>query len=100
METYDGDLRTFEADGAAALPQPNEQGYVGHDAARIWYTSHGSGPPVIMLHGGLGHGGNWGDRGRALLDAGYRAVLIDSRGHGRSTRDSPPYAYELMASSV
>src|SRR5437899_11624657 len=40
------------------------------------------------------------DRGRALLDAGYRAVLIDSRGHGRSTRDSRPYAYELMASSV
>ena len=58
MDTYDDDLRTFEAEGAAALPPPNEQGYVGHDGARIWYTSHGSGPPVIMLHGGLGHSGN------------------------------------------
>jgi pimeloyl-ACP methyl ester carboxylesterase len=31
---------------------------------------------------------------------GYRAVLIDSRGHGRSTRDWRPYTYELMASDV
>ena len=100
METYDGDLRTFEADGAAALPRPNEQGYVGRDGARIWYTSHGSGPPVIMLHGGLGHSGNWGYQVPALLDAGYRAVLIDSRGHGRSTRDARPYTYELMAADV
>ena len=100
METYDGDLRTFEADGAAALPRPNEQGYVGSDGARIWYTSHGSGPPVIMLHGGLGHSGNWGYQVPALLDSGYRAVLIDSRGHGRSTRDARPFTYELMASDV
>src|SRR3989442_2422376 len=100
METYDGDLRTFEADGAGALPRPNEQGYVGRDGARIWYTSHGSGPPVITLHGGLGHSGNWGYQVPALLDAGYQAVLIDSRGHGRSTRDSRPFGYELMASDV
>ena len=32
--------------------------------------------------------------------SGYRAVLIDSRGHGRSTRDARPYTYELMASDV
>jgi len=100
MDTYDDDLRTFEAEGAAALPPPNEQGYVGHDGARIWYTSHGSGPPVIMLHGGLGHSGNWGYQVPALLDSGYRAVLIDSRGHGRSTRDARPFTYELMASDV
>src|SRR2546425_2051845 len=100
MKTYDGDLRRFEADGAAALPGPNAQGYVGHDGARIWYTSHGSGPPVIMLHGGLGHSGNWGYQVPALLDSGYRAVLIDSRGHGRSTRDARPFTYELMASDV
>jgi pimeloyl-ACP methyl ester carboxylesterase len=100
METYDLDLKTFEAEGAAALPQPAEQGYVAHDGARIWYTSHGSGPAVVMLHGGLGHSGNWGYQVPALLDSGYRVVLVDSRGHGHSTRDSRPYAYELMASDV
>jgi pimeloyl-ACP methyl ester carboxylesterase len=36
----------------------------------------------------------------ALVRSGYRAVLIDSRGHGRSTRDARPFTYELMASDV
>jgi pimeloyl-ACP methyl ester carboxylesterase len=36
---------------------------------------------VILLHGGLGHGENWGCQVPALIKAGYRAVLIDSRGH-------------------
>ena len=53
MGTYDDDLRKFEADGAAALPVANDQGYVEHDRARIWYTTYGAGAPVIMLHGGL-----------------------------------------------
>jgi len=100
MESYDDDLRKFEAQGAAPLPAPNDQGYVDHDGARIWYTTHGSGSPVILLHGGLGHSGNWGYQVPALISSGHRAVLIDSRGHGRSTRDSRPYMYELMASDV
>jgi len=100
MDTQDNDLKTFEAYGAAALPRADEQAYVEHDGARIWYTSLGSGAPVILLHGGLGHSGNWGYQVPALLDAGYRAVLIDSRGHGLSTRDARPYAYEPLASDV
>jgi pimeloyl-ACP methyl ester carboxylesterase len=100
MEKYDDDLRKFKAGGAAALPVANDQGYVGHDGARIWYTTYGSGASVIMLHGGLGHSGNWGYQVPALAKTGYRVVLIDSRGHGRSTRDSRPFMYELMASDV
>jgi pimeloyl-ACP methyl ester carboxylesterase len=100
MKTYDDDLRKFEADGAAALPVANDQGYVEHDRARIWYTTYGAGAPVIMLHGGLGHSGNWGYQVPALTKAGYRIILIDSRGHGRSTRDSRPFMYEPMASDV
>lgn len=100
MQPYDDDLKRFEVDGASPLPEAEQQGYVDHDGARIWYTTHGSGAPVILLHGGLGHSGNWGEQVPALIDAGYRAVLIDSRGHGRSTRDSRPYLYELMASDV
>ena len=44
--------------------------------------------------------GNWGYQVPAVIASGYRAVLIDSRGHGRSTRDSGPINYELMASDV
>ena len=71
-----------------------------HDGARIWYATYGPGPPVILLHGGLGHSGNWGYQVPALVASGYRVVLIDSRGHGRSTRDARPFLYELMASDV
>lgn len=55
---------------------------------------------MILLHGGLGHSGNWGYQVPALVRSGHRVVLIDSRGHGRSTRDERPFTYELMASDV
>jgi pimeloyl-ACP methyl ester carboxylesterase len=100
MEVNDDDLRKFEAGGAAPLPIANEQGYVEHEGTRIWYATYGSGLPVILLHGGLGHSGNWGYQVPALVSSGYSAVLIDSRGHGRSTRDVQPFSYELMASDV
>lgn len=100
MTTYDDDLSRFAADGATPLPATNEQGVVEHDGARIWYATYGAGAPVILLHGGLGHSGNWGYQVPALVEHGYRAVVIDSRGHGRSTRDVRPFTYELMASDV
>ena len=96
----DDDLGFFERDGAPPLIGTDQSGYVGNDGADIWYASIGSGSPVILLHGGLGHSGNWGHQVPALVAAGYRAVLIDSRGHGRSTRDDRPYTYELMAGDV
>lgn len=100
MEVYDDDLVKFEADGAVPLLNTNEQGSVENNGARLWYASYGAGLPVILLHGGLGNSGNWGYQVPALVEKGYRAVLMDSRGHGRSTRDSQPYTYELMASDV
>jgi pimeloyl-ACP methyl ester carboxylesterase len=100
MDMHDDELREFEAVGAAPLPVTTEEGFVEHDGARIWYAAYGSGLPVILLHGGLGHSGNWGYQVPALVRSGYRAVLIDSRGHGRSTRDARPFSYELMASDV
>lgn len=100
MTINDDDLIRFEAEGAAPLPVSTEQGYVDNDGARIWYSAFGSGAPVILLHGGLGNSGNWGYQVPALVEAGYRVVVIDSRGHGRSTRDSRPYSYDLMATDV
>ena len=100
MESYDDELIRFEAEGAAPLPDTMDQGYVEHDGARIWYAAYGSGAPVILLHGGLGHSGNWGYQVPALIRDGNRVVVIDSRGHGRSTRDQRPFSYELLASDV
>lgn len=100
MEAHDDELRRFEASGATPLPVTDDLGYVENDGARIWYSAYGIGSPVILLHGGLGHSSNWGYQVPALIANGYRAVVIDSRGHGRSTRDGRPYAYELLASDV
>lgn len=100
MEAYDDNLIRFEAEGPAPLPVTDEQSYVENNGARIWYTAYGSGPTVILLHGGLGHAGNWGYQVPALVNSGYRVVSIDSRGHGHSTRDAQPFTYELMASDV
>ncbi|MGB7836559.1 MAG: alpha/beta fold hydrolase [Terrimicrobiaceae bacterium] len=100
MESYDDDLTNLEAHGAAPLPVASEQGYADHDGARIRYATFGSGSPVILLHVGLGHSGNWGYQVPVLVSSGHCAVVIDSRGHGRSTRDSRPFTYELMASDV
>jgi len=100
MLTTDDDLEKFAAQGAAPLPAAAVQGYVENDGARIWYATFGSGEPVVLLHGGLGNGGNWGYQVPSLVESGRRVILIDSRGHGRSTRDPRPYTYELMASDV
>jgi pimeloyl-ACP methyl ester carboxylesterase len=100
MEIKDDDLVRFEAEGALPLPETKEKGYVENDGARIWYATYGTGSPVILLHGGLGNSGNWGYQVPALVENGYRAIVIDSRGHGRSTSDDRPYSYQLMAYDV
>jgi pimeloyl-ACP methyl ester carboxylesterase len=82
------------------LPPRRLAGFAPHDGARIWFQTFGSGPPVILLHGGLADSRYWGDQVPALARAGYRVILIDSRGHGRSSRDNRPFTYELMASDV
>jgi len=100
VNAYDDDLEAFEVDGAPALPAAKRHGYVEREGARIWYATYGAGSPVILLHGGLGNAENWGNQVPALVEVGYCAVLIDSRGHGRSSRDSRPFDYELMADDV
>jgi len=99
MTVQDDTLESFQAHGAPALP-PGARGHVIHEGARIWYCRLGSGLPVILLHGGLGHSGNWGYQVPFLLEHGFQVILIDSRGQGRSTRDPRPYSYDLMASDV
>ena len=101
MDFQDDDLAIFAAQGTPALPDPARSGHVAHDGVRIWFADMGGdGAPVILLHGGLGHSGNFAHQVPALAAAGYRAVLIDSRGQGRSTRDDRPYAYGMMAGDV
>jgi pimeloyl-ACP methyl ester carboxylesterase len=66
---------------------------------RIHYAIYGRGTPVILIHGGLANADYWGNQVTALAPH-HTVVVMDSRGHGRSTRDSRPYGYDLMAGDV
>jgi pimeloyl-ACP methyl ester carboxylesterase len=81
------------------LPMPAESGYAPVNGIKIWYAAFGSGTPVILLHGGLANSNYWGDL-VPVLAPHYRTIVMDSRGHGRSSRDAQPYGYDLMASDV
>jgi pimeloyl-ACP methyl ester carboxylesterase len=81
------------------LPQPAQSGYAPVNGVRIWYATFGRGEPVILLHGGLANADYWGNQVRAL-ERSYRVVVMDSRGHGRSTRNQQPFGYDLMAADV
>jgi pimeloyl-ACP methyl ester carboxylesterase len=65
----------------------------------VHYAVYGSGSPVIFLHGGLANADYWG-RQVPVVAAHHTVILMDSRGHGRSTRDARPYGYDLMADDV
>ncbi|HMH12151.1 MAG TPA: alpha/beta hydrolase [Edaphobacter sp.] len=76
------------------------EGYVDHDGARIWYGTAGKGEPVVLLHGGMESSLSWGNQVPALIKTHHKVILIDSRGHGRSTLGPYPLSYETMQSDI
>jgi pimeloyl-ACP methyl ester carboxylesterase len=82
-----------------SLPAPVKSGYATVNGIKIWYAEFGRGTSVILLHGGLANSNYWGKLVPALAPH-YRVIVMDSRGHGRSSRDARPYGYDLMASDV
>ena len=69
--------------------------FAGRDGAQLAYRETGSGRPLILLHGFMGTGSHWLDQGPAgaLAEQGFRLVLPDLRGHGKSTRSHDPQLY-------
>jgi len=74
-------------------------GKVDANGISIHYAVYGAGSPVILLHGGLANADYWGHQIEALK-AHHTVIVMDSRGHGRTTRDARPYGYDLMADDV
>ncbi|CCB66611.1 alpha/beta fold hydrolase [Hyphomicrobium sp. MC1] len=77
----------------------DRSGTIEANGIRLHYAIYGKGSPVVFLHGGLANTDYWGLQVPAVA-AHHTVILIDSRGHGRSTRDSRPYGYDLMADDV
>ena len=81
------------------LPSAAQSGCAEINGVKIWYAVFGQGQPVLLLHGGLANSNYWGNLVPALSND-YQVVVMDSRGHGRSSRSSEPLGYDLMASDV
>jgi len=76
---------------------------VGHEnseAIRIYYEDHGSGAPVVLVHGYLLDGHSWEQQEAALLDAGYRVITYDRRGFGNSSRPSVGYDCDTLSADL
>lgn len=84
-----------------ALPSPIYDNYLSINNVSIWYTMYGptDGIPVLFLHGGLANSDYWGLQVEELKST-YRCILMDSRGHGRSTMSSDHLTYDLMTNDV
>ncbi len=81
------------------MPQVAETGLAEVNGILLYYAVYGEGDPLLLLHGGLGHSDVWGAQIPAFAEK-YKVIAVDSRGHGRSTRDDQPYSYDLMADDV
>jgi pimeloyl-ACP methyl ester carboxylesterase len=81
------------------LPKPDRTGMAPVNGIRLWYATYGHGDPVILVHGGLANSSYWGWQ-IPVLAQHYQVIVLDSRGHGRSTRTDVPIGYDLMASDV
>jgi pimeloyl-ACP methyl ester carboxylesterase len=81
------------------LPKSVRSGLAPVNGIKIWCAEFGHGRAVIMIHGGLANSNYWGKQ-VPVLDKRYRVIVMDSRGHGRSTRNSQPYGYDLMSLDV
>jgi pimeloyl-ACP methyl ester carboxylesterase len=66
----------------------------------IYYEDHGSGQPVVLVHGYPLSGASWEKQLPALLDAGHRVVTIDRRGFGRSSQPTNGYDYDTFAADL
>jgi pimeloyl-ACP methyl ester carboxylesterase len=80
-----------------AMPEPVESGTAPVNGIDMHYAVYGSGEPVLLIHGGLGHADLWANQVADLMKD-HKVIVADSRGHGRSTRTDAPYGYDLMAS--
>ncbi|MCM0640011.1 alpha/beta fold hydrolase [Cellulomonas wangsupingiae] len=66
----------------------------------LYYEDHGTGQPVVLIHGYPLDGHSWEKQAVALLDAGYRVITYDRRGFGRSTATTQGYDYDTFTADL
>lgn len=66
----------------------------------LYYEDHGSGKPVVLIHGYPLSGASWEKQVPVLLDAGHRVITYDRRGFGRSSQPTTGYNYDTFAEDL
>ncbi|WP_034263671.1 alpha/beta fold hydrolase [Actinospica robiniae] len=66
----------------------------------LYYEDHGSGRPIVLIHGFPLSGRAWERQERALLAAGYRTIAYDRRGFGKSSQPATGYDYDTFAADL
>lgn len=66
----------------------------------LYYEDHGSGQPVVMIHGYPLNSASWEKQVPVLLNAGYRVISYDRRGFGKSSQPSSGYNYDTFAEDL
>jgi non-heme chloroperoxidase len=66
----------------------------------LYYEDHGSGKPVVLIHGYPLSGASWEKQAAALLAAGHRVITYDRRGFGRSSQPTTGYDYDTFAADL
>jgi non-heme chloroperoxidase len=66
----------------------------------LYYEDHGSGSPVVLIHGWPLNGDAWEKQTAALLAAGHRVITYDRRGFGRSSKPGVGYNYDTFAADL
>ncbi|MDE1764273.1 MAG: alpha/beta hydrolase [Thaumarchaeota archaeon] len=70
------------------------------DSIDIYYEDHGSGKPVVLIHGYPLSGTSWEKQLPVLLDAGFRIITYDRRGFGNSSKPTTGYNYDTFAEDL
>jgi non-heme chloroperoxidase len=66
----------------------------------LYYEDHGSGTPVVLIHGWPLSGASWEKQEQVLLDAGHRVITYDRRGFGRSGKPATGYNYDTFTNDL
>ena len=66
----------------------------------LYYEDHGTGQPVVLIHGYPLDGHSWEKQSVALLEAGYRVITYDRRGFGQSSQPTIGYDADTFAADL
>ena len=96
QETKAGNSQWLTLPPTPALPGTPQKGIATVNGTNIFYAQFGQGRPVLLLHGGLANSNYWGHQVEYLAES-FSVIVMDTRGHGRSSVMSPSFSYSLFA---